>query len=192
MSFLAPAFLLASGIAACAVVALHFIVTRHPRSIPFPTARFVPDAPITARARALHLSELLLLAIRVLGIMLVGAALARPVWTPTRERIVRVIAADVSGAVANIEDVRDSARALLRPGDALVAFDTSAWAVASPDSLINRGGSASAGSLSAGLIAALRAGQRVRDGADSVELVVISPLVPAERDRATAAIRAAW
>ncbi|HEY8309705.1 MAG TPA: BatA domain-containing protein, partial [Gemmatimonadaceae bacterium] len=175
MSFLAPAFLLVSGIAACAVVALHFIVTRHPRSIPFPTARFVPDAPITARARALQLSELLLLAIRVLGIMLVGAALARPVWTPTRERIVRVIAADVSGAVANIEDVRDSARALLRPGDALVAFDTSAWAVASPDSLINRSGSASAGSLSAGLIAALRAGQRVRDGADSVELVVISP-----------------
>ena len=192
MTFLAPGFLLAAGAAACAVIALHFIVTRRPRSVPFPTARFVPDAPVAARERSFRLSDVLLLVLRVLAIMLVGIAMARPVLTPTRENVVRVIVADVSGAVADIAEVRDSARTLMRPGDELIAFDTSAWAVSSVDSLINRVGSQSAGSLSAAMVAALRAGQRVRAGADSVELVVVSPLATTERDRATAAIRNQW
>ncbi|HEY5086862.1 MAG TPA: BatA domain-containing protein, partial [Gemmatimonadaceae bacterium] len=192
MTFVAPGFLLAAGAAACVVIALHFIVTRRPRSVPFPTARFVPDAPVAARERSLRLSDLLLLALRVLAIMLVGIALARPVLTPTREKVVRVIVADVSGAVADIAEVRDSARALLRPGDELIAFDTSAWAVPSVDSLANRAGLRNAGSMSAGIVGALRAGQRVRAGADSVELVVVSPLVTTERDRATATIRNQW
>lgn len=192
MTFLDPGFLLAAGAASCAVIALHLIVTRRPRSIAFPTARFVPDAPISARARTLQFSDLLLLAIRVLTIMLVGTALARPVFTSTREKIARVIAADVSGAVANVLEVRDSVRALMRPGDALIAFDTSAWSVGSADSLVNRAGSGASGSLSVGLLAALRAGQRVRDGADSILLVVVSPVVADERDRATAAIREQW
>ncbi len=192
MTFVAPGFLLAAGAAACVVIALHFIVTRRPRSVPFPTARFVPDAPVAARERSLRLSDLLLLALRVLAIMLVGIALARPVLTPTRENVVRVIVADVSGAVADIAEVRDSARALLRPGDELIAFDTSAWAVPSVDSLANRAGLRNAGSISAGMVGALRAGQRVRAGADSVELVVVSPLVTPERDRATATIRNQW
>lgn len=192
MTFLAPGFLLAAVATACGVVALHFIVTRRPRSVPFPTARFVPDAPVAARQRVLRLSDLLLLTLRVLAIMLVGLALARPVLTPAREKIVRVIVVDVSGAVADIAEVRDSARALLRPGDELIAFDTSAWAVRSVDSLSNRGGLRYAGSLSAGMVAALRSGQRVRAGADSIELVVVSPFAIAERDRATAMIRKQW
>ena len=192
MTFLDPGFLLAAGAAAAAIVALHFIVTRRPRSVAFPTARFVPDAPVSARERSLRLSDLLLLALRVLAIMLVGVALARPVLTPTREKIVRVIVADVSGSTADLTEVRDSARTLMRPGDELIAFDTSAWAVASPDSLVNRAGSQSAGSLSAAVIAALRSGQRVRVGTDSIELVVMSPIAATERDHATAAIRKQW
>lgn len=192
MTFLAAGFLLAAGAAACAVVALHFIVTRRPRSVPFPTARFVPDAPVAARERLLRLSDMLLLVLRVLAIMLVGVALARPVLTPTREKFVRVIAADVSGATGDVGEVRDSARKLMRPGDELIAFDTSAWPVRSPDSLVSRAGSHSTGSLSAAVVAALRSGQRVRAGADSVELVVVSPIAATERDRATAAIRTQW
>jgi len=192
MTFLAPGFLLAAGAAACAVIALHFIVTRRPRSMPFPTARFVPDAPVAARERSLRLSDLLLLVLRVFTIMLVGVALARPVLTPAREKVVRVIVADVSGAVADIADVRDSARSLMRPGDELIALDTSARTVRSPDSLSNRAGSRSVASLSAAMLAALRAGQRVRAGADSIELVVVSPVVATERDRATTAIRQQW
>lgn len=192
MTFLAPGFLLAGGAAACAVVALHFIMTRRPRSVPFPTARFIPDAPVAARERSLRLSDLLLLVLRVFTIMLVGIALARPVLTPTREKIVRVILADVSGAVADVSETRDSVRALMRPGDELIAFDTSARAVGSPDSLVNHAGSGSVASLSAAVVAALRSGQRVRAGADSVELVIVSPIAMAENDRATAAIRRQW
>ncbi|HEY5087061.1 MAG TPA: BatA domain-containing protein [Gemmatimonadaceae bacterium] len=192
MSFLAPGFLIASAVAAIGIIALHFIVTRRPRSVAFPTARFVPDVPIAARARSYQLSDLLLLIVRVLPVLLVGAALGRPVFPPRRERIVRVIVADVSGAVANVAGTRDSVRALFRAGDAIVAFDTAARSVASPDSVVAAASMTSSGSLSAGLVAALRAGSRVRDGADSVELIVISPFTVAEHDRATGAIRAQW
>ena len=192
MSFLAPGFLMAAAGAALAVVALHFIVTRRPRAMVFPTARFVPDIPVTARARSVQVSDLLLLAVRVLTILLAGAALARPIFPPQRERVVRVIAADVSGSVANVAETRDSVRALFRSGDAVVLFDTAAWLADSPDSIGVKARGAASGSLSAGLVAALRAGSVVRDGADSVELVVVSPATLAERDRATSAIRAQW
>ncbi|MEO6864827.1 MAG: BatA domain-containing protein [Gemmatimonadaceae bacterium] len=192
MSFIAPGFLVAAVAAACGVIALHFLVTRRPQSVVFPTARFVPDVPIAARSRSIQLSDLLLLIIRVLIIMLAGAALARPVFPPHRERIVRVIAADVSGSVASVAETRDSVRALFRAGDALITFDTTARPVATPDSIVIASRAAGPGSLSTGLVAALRAGSHVRDGADSVELVIISPVTSAELDRATAAIRKQW
>jgi hypothetical protein len=192
MSFMAPGFLTAAVVAALGVIALHFIVTRRARSTVLPTARFVPDVPIAAKTRSIQFSDLLLLAVRVLVILLAGAALAKPVFPPHRERTARVIVADVSGSSASLAEVRDSVRGLFRSGDALVAFDTAAQLVAGPDSIIMRASPASPGSLSAGLVAALRAGTRVRDGSDSVELVIVSPVTAAERDRATHVIRARW
>jgi hypothetical protein len=192
MTFLAPGFLIAAVAAAVGMVLLHFIVTRRPRSIAFPTARFIPDASVAARTRSVQLSDLLLLAVRVLTVLLIGAALARPVFAPRRESVVRVIAADVSGSIASIAEVRDSVRATLRRGDALVAFDTAAWTVESPDSLANRSGARMPGSLSAGLIEALRSASHVRAGADSVELVIVSPATAEEADRATLSIRREW
>jgi hypothetical protein len=192
VSFLAPAYLTAAVVAAVGAVLLHFIVTRRPRSVAFPTARFVPDVPVAARARSVQLSDLLLLAVRVLTILFAGAALARPVFPPHREHIVRVIAADVSGSIANIGEIRDSVRSLYRPGDAIVVFDTAAKVVLTPDSVAGNPGINESGSLSAGLIAALHEGSRVRDGADSVELVLVSPVTVGESDRATRVIRAQW
>jgi aerotolerance regulator-like protein len=192
MSFLAPGFFVAGLAAALAVAALHFIVTRRPRSIEFPTARFVPDLPVVARSRSIQFSDLLLLVLRVLTILLVAAALARPVFSPRRERIVRVIAADVSASVANRKDVRDSVHSLYRTGDAIVAFDTAARLVTSPDSMYGAARVQASGSLSAGLVGALRAASHVRDGADSVELVLVSPATRGERDQATDSIRAQW
>ena len=183
---------MAAAVASLGVVLLHFIVTRRSRSIPFPTARFVPDVPVEARARSLRFSDLLLLAVRVLTILAVGAALARPVFPPHRERVVRVIAADVSGSVANVAEIRDSVRALYRTGDAIVVFDTAAHSLTSPDSVVTKQPVDVPGSLSAGLIGALRQASRVRSGADSVELVLVSPVTSDERDRATSAIRAQW
>ena len=192
MNFMAPGFLTAAVVAAMGVVALHFIVTRRARSVVLPTARFVPDVPVAARTRSVQFADLLLLTVRVLVILLAGAALARPVFPPQRERIARVIVADVSGSPASLAEVRDSVRDLFRPGDALVSFDTAARAVTTPDSILAATRPASSGSLSAGLVAALRAGSRVRDGSDSVELVIVSPVAAAERDRATDIIRAQW
>lgn len=192
MSFLAPGFLAAAGAAAFGVVLLHFIVTRRPRSLPFPTARFVPEIPIEARTRAIRFADLALLLVRVLVIMLVGAALARPVFAPRRERIVRIIVADVSGSVASRTEAVDSVRAVYRAGDSIIAFDTVAARIASPDSLPRMQRVTVPGSLSAALVAALQMAPVVRTGADSLELVVISPLADAEYDRATRSIRALW
>ena len=160
--------------------------------MPFPTARFVPEVPIAARTRAIRFADLALLLVRVLVIMLAGAALARPVFAPRRERIVRIIVADVSGSVASAAETRDSVKAVYRSGDAIIAFDTSATRIASTDSLLNIQRGNSPGSLSAALVAALQLAPSVRAGADSLELVVVSPLTDAEYDRATRAIRALW
>ncbi|MEO7218689.1 MAG: BatA domain-containing protein [Gemmatimonadaceae bacterium] len=194
MSFLAPGFLIAAAVAACGIVALHLIVRRRPRATPFPTARFVPDEPVAARKRAINLSDLLLLLVRVLAILLVGAALARPVIAGVRKNIIRVFAADVSGSVASIGEVRDSVRSAHKAGDVVIAFDTVARVVSTPDSLVGGGaaGNQLPGSLSAGLIAAMRAGSSLRARADSVELVIVSPATEDEGDRATSAIRSVW
>ncbi len=192
MTFLAPFFLGAAFAGALGVVALHFIVTRRPRAVAFPTARFVPDLPVTARSRSVRFSDVLLMLVRVLVILFAGLSLARPVFPPQRERVTRVVLADVSGAAASIAEVRDSVRALIRPGDALVTFDTMARQLPSPDSLSIRQRMQWPGSLSAGLVAGLRSGSRLRGGSDSVELVIVSPVLSSEADRATLDIRRLW
>ena len=58
MTFLAPGFFFASLAVAAAVIALHFIVTRQPRAGILPTARFVPNMPATATARATRPSDI--------------------------------------------------------------------------------------------------------------------------------------
>lgn len=191
MTFLAPGFLYAAMAAALATVALHLIATREPRATVLPTTRFVPESDVRARVRATRFSDPWLLALRVLLLLLAGTALARPVRVPQRERIARVILVDRSGSTASDAEVRDSVRALYRPGDALVAFDSAARQSSVPDSLASVRANVT-GSLSAALVQAHAAASRIREGADSIELVVVSPLAPSEADRATARIRATW
>ncbi len=193
MTFLAPLFLLGAAAGAVLVVALHFIVTRDPGALPFPTARFAPDRPPLARARALRLEDLLLLFLRVGLVSAVGVALAGPVIHPPRRPLARVLVLDRSRAVLRSQEVVDSARALLGPGDGLVLFDSTAT--------VTRGDRSSLGTfavtprrgrLSAALIAALRVASTLRNAADSVEIAVVSPLAAEEVDRATDSIRALW
>lgn len=191
MTLLAPGFLYAAIAAAIAVTALHFIVAREPRAMLLPTARFIPETATHALVRSRRFSDPWLLAVRVLTLLAIGAGLARPVRTPERERIARVILADVSSAPLSAAQVRDSVRALYRPGDAIVAFDSTVTRVAAPDSLASvRGGGA--GSLSAALVAAHAAASSIREGADSIEMVIVSPFARNERDRATSHLRARW
>src|SRR5262245_51448436 len=118
MIFLAPAFLLAAAAAAAVVVALHFIVTGDAPVVALPTARFAPEQPVRARARAIRLQELLLMLLRLCLILALGAGLAQPVLRPFRRSLGRIVVADRSRAVANPAEVADSARPFLSAADA--------------------------------------------------------------------------
>lgn len=194
MSFLAPGFFYASLAVAAGVVALHFIVTRQPRAAVLPTARFVPNLPANATARATRPSDLLLMLLRVLLVLLIGAGLARPIFKPSRNRSARVILVDASRSVGDISAVRDSATRYYREGDAVILFDSAARAIGgkSADSIRSVVRTERDGRLSGALISALRAGSALRDKADSLQLVVVSPLASDEFDAATDSIRSLW
>lgn len=194
MTFLAPGYLYASVAVAAAIVVLHFIVTRQPRAGILPTARFVPDTRATTIAPARRPSDLLLMLLRVVLVLLAGAGLARPVLTPRRAAEARVILVDVSRAALDSIAIRDSVRAIYRDQDAVVLFDSSARLVSENvgDSLAALRPGGRRGNVSAALIAALRAGSALRDRADSLELVIVSPVAREELDAATDTIRKLW
>jgi len=194
MTFLAPGFFLVSLVVAAGIVALHFIVTRQPRAAILPTARFVPDLPATATARATRPSDLLLMLLRVLLVLAAGAGLAKPILTPSRGAQARVILADVSRSTRDVAAVRDSVRSLYRDHDALVVFDSSARLIAAgaTDSIASLRASSKRGNLTAALIAAMRAGSALRDRADSIELIIVSPFAREEMDAATDSVRHLW
>ena len=77
MTFLAPLWLAVAAIAAGVVFALHLITTRRPPAAPLPTARFVPGGDARAASRASRPTDVPLLLLRVLALVLLGAAVAR-------------------------------------------------------------------------------------------------------------------
>jgi hypothetical protein len=172
MSWLLPSALAIVGVAALATIALHFISRSRPIAEPLPTARFVPPRPIRARTRSFAFSDVPLLLLRLAALASVGAAIAGPVFAGAHGRVGRVIVADGSRSVASANEVKDSVRALQRPGDELVTFDTI--------------------SFSAGLARAFRSAATLAGVVDSIELIVISPLAASEIDAATDSIRRAW
>lgn len=189
MSWLLPSALAIGGIAAAVAIALHFIARSRPLAEPLPTARFIPQRPIHARTRSMALTDVALMLVRVAALLALAAAVAGPVFAAARSRVARVIVVDRSRDVANIQQVRDTVRALLRSGDVIVAFDSDAAVIPSVDSLKQVDAQ---GSLSAGLASAVRAGASLATRADSVELIVVSAFTNAEVDDATVRIRSAW
>jgi hypothetical protein len=129
--------------------------------------------------------------LRVMLVLAAGAGLAKPILKPSRGAEARVILADVSRSSADTLAVRDSLKALYRDHDVIVEFDSSARIV-SADSITALRFSRGRGSLSAALIAAMRAGSSLRDRADSVQLVIISPFASEEFDAATETMRKLW
>jgi hypothetical protein len=194
MTFLAPVYLYAALGVAAVIAGLHFIVRRQPRSAILPTARFVPDTPATTIATANRPSDVPLMLLRMLIVLAAGAGLARPVLTPSRGAEARVILVDVSRSARDTVSIRDSVRAVYRDGDALVLFDSVARLVSSGvgDTISALRPSERRGNMSAALIAALRAGSSLREGADSLELVIVSSFAREELDAATDTIRGLW
>ncbi len=194
MTFLAPGYLFGAFAVAAGIALLHFIVTRQPRSLILPTARFVPESPVTATSRAARPSDLWLMVLRVLVVLAAGGALARPVMLPSRTSVGRVIIADVSRGVGDFRQVADSLASIADEGAPVIVFDSTAHRIngVAADSVSRIPASGARGNLSVGLIAALRAAGDMRDRFDSLELVVVSPLTGEEWDAATAEIRALW
>ena len=194
MTFLAPGFLFASMAVAAAIAALHFIVTRQPRAAILPTARFVPDTPATTIAPVRRPSDLLVMILRMLVVLAAGAALAKPILTASRGASARVILVDVSRSVSDSIAIRDSARSVYRDGDAVVLFDSSTRLLSGgiAEALASLQPQSGRGNVSAALIGALRAGSALRDRADSLDLVIISPFAREELDAATDSIRRLW
>jgi Aerotolerance regulator N-terminal len=192
MSFLAPFWLGAAALAAAGVVALHMIATQRPHPSVFPTARFVPEGEATASTRTARPTDLLLLLLRCAALLLLGAAFAGPVTRAHGSSLARVVVADRSRG--SLADVRDSALAIARAGDALVLFDSSARIVTAgaADSLRSLAAGHARGSLSAALVAAERAAGDLARSADSVELVLVSPMTADELDAASAPTFARW
>lgn len=182
MTLLAPAYLGAGLAAAAAVVALHFLARRQPRPRSLPTARFVPVSASRASSLTRLPSDLVLLVMRVIVVVAAGLALARPVETPRRRQLARVVVVDRSGSPADrgagaptTEERSAQPPILLLPGDTVIELRGPAR-----------------GSLSEGLARAVRAAGRLRSRADSLELVIVSALTRDHWDAATAAIRAQW
>lgn len=194
MSFLAP-ILLGLGIVAGAVVfGLHLITTRRPPPAPLPTARFVPVSEARAIARASRPTDLVLLALRLLAVVLIGAAFARPVLDAAGPAVRSVVLLDVSGAVADAAAARETALARLTPGGVLVVFDTAALEVGPGFAIVSDSveGAEARGALSPALLLGLRAATRIARGADSVRLVIVGPITLTAEDAATRQIRAGW
>lgn len=196
MTFLAPWALAIGGSAAAAMVLLHLVARHHPATYLLPTARFIPEQRALVSRMATRPRDLVLLALRVLVVVCASAAFARPVLSPSRGTMARVILLDRSRSVANAGDAVARARALAKQSATvtIIAFDTTATILPAGawDSVAAAPRSESHGSLSAALVAARRASTSLAERADSIELDLVSPLAVAEFDAATARARAAW
>jgi hypothetical protein len=188
MTFLAPWWLGAAALLGGAVVVLHLLARRRPRSFFFPTARFVPDRPATSAALAARPSDLPLLLLRLLLVLLLGAAFAQPVVS-SRGRTSRIVLLDQSRLASPLDS---GSAQLVGAADAIIAFDTSARQVPSAEDALRLEPTGARGSLSAGLVAAIRLASEQARNRDSLFLTIISPFSVEEFDAATLRIREQW
>lgn len=182
-----PGFLLAGATAAAAVFLLHLLARRPPDRAPLPTARFLRAKPSEAPRLRRRPTDLLLLALRMLWLLCLGAALAQPVWVRAVPGVPEVVLLDRTTTPAAWPAAVDSARRLLLGPEgeargALVLFDAAATVI-SPlrlrpalfDSLLRAPPSTVLASYTAAIRAIPEAARRL-GRADSARVSMISPL----------------
>jgi hypothetical protein len=199
VTFLAPWALVIGGLAAAGAVLLHLVARQRPAAYVFPTTRFIPDRRTLVSRVAKRPRDLLLLALRVLLLLSAAAAFARPVLAPARDALARVILLDRSRAVANPRQAVAQVRSLAADGvpTRLITFDSvAAIAVDARATLDSLAADSSRGpvpgSISGALVAVRRAAPRFASTADSVVLLLVTPLSAEEVDLATDSVRARW
>ena len=107
MSFLSPLFLL-GGLAVAVPIVLHLLKREPDARVRFSAVRLLRNAPVEHASRR-HLRELLLLALRVAGLILLAFAFARPFFasaTAARSSELTVIALDTSASMSAPRPVR--------------------------------------------------------------------------------------
>jgi hypothetical protein len=205
LTFAVPGFLLAGALAMLLPLALHLIRRRPPVRAPLPTTRFLVEDPRNA-VRVSRPTDLRLLALRMLLLLLLGLALARPAWIPAPQGTSTVILLD-RGAAMRGDGWRTAlgqARRTLLGADGqargeLVMFDTAAVRVprhritpALFDSLLASAPSDHPADYAAAL-RAIPASARELRGADSVRVRMVSALADAGWTPGMAPLRrAAW
>lgn len=200
MTFLTPWAMLAGVLGAAGLLVLHLVARQRPAAYPLPTARFVPDRRTLVSRVSRRPRDLGLLALRVLLVLSAAAAFARPVLTSRRSAHARVLVLDRSSVVADAGDALRRARELSVDGTMtrLVTMDSVASTIGGGatalDSIARLPATpcCSVGSLSAALVAARRAAPELGARADSVELVIVSPLMEGQWDAATDSLRGLW
>lgn len=204
LTLAAPAFLLAGALGMLVPLALHLIRRRPPLRAPLPTARFLTEDPRNA-VRVSRPTDLPLLVLRMLLLLLLGFALARPAWIPAPEGTSTVVLLDRGASMRDgwRAALGEARRSLLDAEGAargeLVLFDTAAVRVprhrvtpALFDSLLAAGTSDHPADYAAAL-RAIPAGARALRGADSVRVRMISALADAGWTPGLAPLRrAAW
>lgn len=192
MTLLAPVWLFAGIAGALGVLALHFIARQRPAPMILPTARFVPDVAARAASRAPRPTDLPLLLMRVLAALLLGLAFAGPLLRPQSVPLVRVVMLDRSLAVAAPDSAAAAALMLLRPGDVLVPFDTAVRVVSWAEGATISPPTAAPADFGAALLVAIREARSLSPRADSIELVIVSPIDAASWNPAVLPIRDEW
>jgi hypothetical protein len=200
-----PAFLVAGALAMLVPLALHLIRRRPPLRAPLPTARFLVEDPRNA-VRVSRPTDLPLLLLRMLLLLLLGFALARPAWIPAPRGTSTVVLLDRGAAMQGAgwsAALGEARRSLLgADGEArgeLVLFDTSAVRIgrnritpALFDSLLAAGATDRPADYAAAL-RAIPASARELRGADSVRVRMISALADGGWTPGLAPLRrAAW
>jgi hypothetical protein len=118
-TFAAAPVLLAGLLASLIPLVLHLLRPRPGEPRPFPTVRFLTRQPWN-RLRMSAPDQLLLLALRMLLLILLGAALAQPGWLPRRQGRAEIVLVDSAAA-------GDSAAWMRALGRAPAAADTVVW-----------------------------------------------------------------
>src|SRR5436190_8040819 len=185
MNFLYPAFLL-GGLAIAVPIVLHFLRRDIAPPVPFTAVRLLRKSPV-ARSKRWRLRDLLLLAARVVALLLLAAAFARPyVAGAAGSSMLRIVAVDRSysmnapGRFTHALDLAARAIDEASAGDrvAVLAFDDHTDTVAAP-------GSATAARTALGGISAGFGATRYSEvftkaaeiaGGDDARLVIVSDL----------------
>lgn len=192
-----PWVLWLSGAAAIGVVLAHLLSVGRAPELALPTTRFVPEGPLHAVSRARALRDRLLLGVRLLTVLLAGAAFAGLNVAPSRVPRGTLLVLDLPQRAADTMVWRDSVRAQLEAGAPVLGLVTSDGRSVSGEAVVLRAfvdtlsllaGTPNSSSLAGALLTARREAGTTAARADSMSLVVISAL---RDDAATPALRAA-